>query len=244
MHARAHDMIGIALISSLVIGLGGAGCGDDDDDGEINQDAGAGAGGASGAGGTSGAGAGGASGAGGIGGDAGDDAGVDEDAGAIGDGANGLDGSLRLVDEQIVGVMAAVNTSEIEQAALAMDRASNADVRAYATKMWQEHTQANERLTDLIADQEIESATSSVRQQFATESLQVIQTLQNQTGSAFELTYMQAQRTAHARVLALIDATLLPSVDNAALEMELLAMRADIVDHLAGADALVEELTQ
>lgn len=219
----------------IAAAVGTLGCGDDDDnggrfDGGMAGDSGGrDGGGGAGRGGTGGRADGGAM----DGGVAGADAGRN-DAG---------DAGANLSDSQIAGVMRAANAGEVEQGELAVDRAENAEVDTFAMMMVEMHTDANERLDELLSDENLSSASSTVSEQLTMDSMAIIDMLEDESGAAFDLAYMQAQRTVHAAVLEIIDSTLLPSVDNDALRDELEAMRDTVNEHLERAEEILDALS-
>ena len=133
---------------------------------------------------------------------------------------------------------------EIEQGELAMEQASNDDVVAYATRMVQEHTAANMRLTNLLEDADITAMNNMLSQQLTADSMEIIAALEDESGMDFDIAYMRSQRTVHAMVLEIVDVVLLPSVDDATLEAELEMLRPAVAEHLEDAEALLEELEE
>jgi putative membrane protein len=233
------------IVAVIAMSVGAMGCGDDDDgatdddsggggrDASVGDDGGAGragtgGGGTSGRGGTGGrSGAGGRSGSGGAG------------SGSIDDG--GL-ADIELSDAEVAAVLRAANTGEVEQGELAMMQASNDDVVAYAARMVDEHTAANMRLDELLDAESIEPEENALSEQLTAESMDTLAELEDESGMDFDLAYMEAQRTAHAQVLEIADEVLLPSTQNADLRAELQMLRPAVADHLADAEALLEEL--
>ena len=243
MHTQIERRLGhVWIVAVVAMSVGAMGCGDDDDDvgaggggrdASVGDDggagrAGAGSGGTSGRGGTGGrSGAGGRSGSGGAG------------AGSIDDG--GL-ADIELSDAEVAAVLRAANTGEVEQGELAMMQASNDDVVAYATRMVDEHTAANMRLADLVDAESIEPEENALSEQLTAETMNILAELEDESGMDFDLAYMEAQRTVHAQVLEIADEVLLPSTQNADLRAELQMLRPAVADHLADAEALLEEL--
>jgi putative membrane protein len=230
----------ILAMMAPAIGCGDDGDNDDDDDsGSAGQgrDASVGGTGGTGRSGTGGGGTGGRSGSGGRSG-----AGGTSGAGGSDVTDDGGLADLELTDAEVAAVLRAANTGEVEQGELAMMQADDADVVAYATRMVEEHGAANTRLDTLLEDEDITPMANALSKQLASESMQTLGELEDETGMEFDLAYMRAQRAAHAEVLEIADMVLLPSTDNAELRAELEMMRPAVVEHLAEAEALLEQL--
>jgi putative membrane protein len=93
------------------------------------------------------------------------------------------------------------NMFEIESSQLALERAGDEEVRAFAEKMVQDHTMAGE---EMKAAAEADGVTPP------TEMLEKEQTqldqLQASEGAAFDEAYLAAQATAHEEAVALFEA--------------------------------------
>lgn len=148
-----------------------------------------------------------------------------------------------LSDPQVAGVMQAANAGEVQQGELAMDKAVDNAVESFATRMVEEHGNANQRLQDLLDEEDLEIQSSALRQQLMQQSMMIIEDLEDEAASGFDLAYMRSQRMVHMRVLAIIDSTLLPSVENRALRTELQAMRTTVSAHLERAEEILDDLT-
>lgn len=141
-------------------------------------------------------------------------------------------------DNQIVGLVEAVNAGEVSEAQLAQTKAVNADVIAFAGRMVTEHTQSNSDLATLRQQQSLTSDTSPLQQQVQAAVQQTLTKLQGLQGAAFDSAYMQAQVEAHGQVLTLLDQLLIPAAQNAALKTFLQTTRATVAAHLQAAQAL------
>jgi predicted outer membrane protein len=163
--------------------------------------------------------------------------------GGGGGAAGGLE-QLDLSDGEIAAVVTALNTSEIQQAQLAMMRASDGEVLVFATRLVEEHTDATTALNGVLADRAIVSTESELSQQIWIEWAQVLAALQSQAGAEFELAYMQAQVPLHERSLEVINLALLPAVDDERLRGYLEVARPLVLEHLADAREIAAGLTE
>lgn len=245
---------GARFLSSFVIvlALGGsiAGCGDDDDTGnnpQTGSDASVSEGGSGGR--ASPAGRSGGGGPGAIAGrSASGSGGVPAMMGSGGQGAmagrgsaaiGGSEAGLRLSDAQIAAVTSAVNRGEIQLGTIALSRARLPEVRAFAQEMVTMHGAAQDRATALLQSLTITPIDTNLSTQLEQDAQRVGIMLQNTAASDFDLTYVQSQVDIHARVLAIFDDTLLPSVSELALRTDLTLARGDVQRHLMEAQSLL-----
>jgi putative membrane protein len=162
------------------------------------------------------------------------------DAADRGDGAI-TDADLDLSDAQIVDILHAVNTGEIQEAMLVADHGSRSDVMAFANLMIAEHMTAESMLTSAASMAAVGSEDSDVRTMLmATVSSQVA-TLGTETGPAFDGDYVAFQIADHRTVLDLIDARLLPSATNAGIRTQVQDARSMVAEHLSAAMALASD---
>ena len=119
---------------------------------------------------------------------------------------------------EVMSIVEVLSLAEVEHGRVAQQHAVHPDVKAFASRMVEEHGRAIERVQRLAGAQQTADApqvrvardpTASVLQRHA----RLLTTdLESQRGTAFDLAYMTAQITEHAKALALIDHALLPSV--------------------------------
>lgn len=148
------------------------------------------------------------------------------------------DASTSMQESDIVAVMAALNRGEIDAGNLAKDRASRADVKAYANMMVSDHTTALNRQQSLATQLGITPTENTVSGQVKTDAQTELQKLQSMMGSAFDDAYVASQVKMHEKALQLIDGMLLPAMPRAELVNELKTARASVAAHLAEAKAL------
>jgi putative membrane protein len=183
------------------------------------------------------------------------DAGLDAADAAL----DGGEAGASLTDEQIVGILLAVNEGEIAEAQLAMTNTTNFAVQEFATRMVFDHTTSNQLLAALEADGGLADAgtddggpiandagvvatTSAIEQQLVATNQQELTTLTPLMGDAFDLAYANDAVTDHQTVLNLIDTQLTPNAHSPALQSLLVTFRQVIAAHLALSQALVAEL--
>ena len=128
------------------------------------------------------------------------------------------------------------------QGVLAQGKAQDAEVKSFATMMVTEHQEALVRGKTLVQQLGLAPAQTSRTRQLAAEAESALALLKPLAGLAFDRAYIQAQVTMHTKVLALIDAELLPVAQAAALKTELAAMRTHVATHSAQAEMILAKL--
>lgn len=241
MRARERDRLARLFVvgSWLLVAPLASACDDDDGNGGTVETGGDG--GRVGLAGTSGGGAGLS------GGFAGTNAGDGQDGSdGAGDGQNGdgaSDGTeVDLTDDEVAGVMIAANAGEVTHGEIALERAVDPRVRGYAERMIEQHSLANFAVGRLLETTALEWGVPELAEQLSDQNDDSADALRGLSGREFDMRYMRMQRMMHARVLSIVDSTLLPSVENSLLRAQLLAMRAAVVDHLQQAAVLLAAL--
>ncbi|MBX5480727.1 MAG: DUF4142 domain-containing protein [Myxococcaceae bacterium] len=147
-----------------------------------------------------------------------------------------------LSDAQILMVLRTGNDGEIAQAQVAMQKAKSDQVRAFAEKMVEEHTQANQRLDALATQLGLTPEDSAVSVQLRAEAAQKLDILSKQTNAPFDLGYMDAQVAMHSGLLFWSDMVLMPQAQRTELKDELTAERDTAQAHLEEAFTIQKEL--
>jgi len=137
-------------------------------------------------------------------------------------------------EHEVIGVMSVASTDAIARAGFAQLRADNPNVKAFASKLIADHMAALDRLSVLRAPSTGPDPTSALVQR---EEQVVELDLRTQPNAAsFELAYTTAQIGTAAKMIAMIDRALLPSVAHArATRDAVVALRAMYVGHLVKA---------
>jgi len=144
---------------------------------------------------------------------------------------------------QIVAVLTASDSAEIKPSQLAMDKAQNADVKAYAQRMITDHGMLEDSLKALERQENVSPAPNAMSQQIETETRSTLQQLQGLSGAEFDRAYMQAMVQSHQAALNAVDTQLLPSAQDPKVKMALeQKVRPIIVAHLESAQAIQRSL--
>lgn len=110
-------------------------------------------------------------------------------------------GGTSMTDPQIVGVLQAVNSGEVQEGQLAQQRATHPLVQAYAGMMIADHGYADQSigLLGITAEQ------TSVSQQLTGTTAQDVAQLQGLSGPQFDRQYVQIQLQDHQAALQTLD---------------------------------------
>jgi hypothetical protein len=137
-------------------------------------------------------------------------------------------------ESEVIAIVRVTSADALEQASFALLRAEDPAVHAFAAEMIADHTRALGRLGGLRPPSTGPDPTSALVQR---EEQVVALDLEVQHGApAFELAYLTTRLGATARMIAMLDRSLLPSVAAArATRAVLLDVRAMYVRHLVEA---------
>lgn len=145
----------------------------------------------------------------------------------------------KLTDGQIAQILVAVDESEIEQAQLALEKATDPDVRGYASHMIEQHTASKDSSARLASQSGLQLAESPKAQELKVSGTKHLDELKAAADAkSFDITYARGQAEQHAEVLTLIKDQLQPAVSDPTLRDHLANARAMVSEHLDKAKAL------
>ena len=145
-------------------------------------------------------------------------------------------------DAQIAGIVAAVNAGEIDQAKTAQKNAKSAKVKAFASKMIADHTDAMHKENALLKKKKMTSADSDKASSITSDGMQMNASLKAQKGADFDKSYIDMQVKMHQDALNLLDTTLLAQVQDSDMKALLTAIRGKVADHLKAAQDIQSSL--
>jgi putative membrane protein len=177
----------------------------------------------------------------GLDGDAsGDDGGAAQDGASAGDAADAAP-EVELSDPEIGAVITAANTGEVAQANAALRKLTDPDATAFAQEMIVAHMAVQMRQAMLLQSKGITPVENEVSMELRREADAIVAELTAAT-TEVNVLYMETQVTVHEKVLETLDATLIPSAEDADLRAELEATRVDVKAHLDHAQEILEAL--
>jgi len=148
----------------------------------------------------------------------------------------------QLTDAQIAAITDAANKGEIEQAKLAVRKAKDPQVKAFAQMMIDHHGTEQKKEQQLATTLSLTPETTHTSTQLQTDSQNAISSLSSQNGADFDKAYMDLQVKEHKDVLDAIDNKLIPNAKNAQLKSALEAFRPKVQEHLQKAQEIQQKL--
>jgi putative membrane protein len=149
-----------------------------------------------------------------------------------------------LSDAQIAAVTDAANGGEVEQAKLAQKKAKHARVKKFAGMMVTDHGGAQKKQAKIVAKIKLTPADNTLATELKSASTSTLEDLKGKTGADFDKAYIDAQVTAHQKVLEAFDKQLLPNVKDADMKALLEEIRPKIEAHLKEAQDIQTVLAQ
>jgi putative membrane protein len=132
-------------------------------------------------------------------------------------------------DARVASVVHAAHAGEIAVGQMAAGRASDARVRAFAQRMADEHTVADQVLT---AVQNPMTTTDSMATELRRQTQRVLTSLDTYEGAAFDRAYMDTQVAQHEWLLTNLEGTLIPSSWTPQMRATLEELRLAMAEHL------------
>jgi putative membrane protein len=141
-------------------------------------------------------------------------------------------------DRQIVGVLTTVDAGEIEQARVALTRATDPRVKQFAAHMVDQHTESTQQASTLASQYDLMPSPSDMAKSLQDKASRTKSVLDETSEGAFDVTYMQAQIQQHQEVLEMLKSQLAPAAHNEALGVQLRAASSMVQNHLSEARAI------
>jgi putative membrane protein len=147
-------------------------------------------------------------------------------------------GETNQVDRLFVEQLAMANRAEIEAGKLAVGKARNAAVGQFARRMTDNHTQANNRLTELAKGRNITLPdTPNAEKQMMQERLR------KSSGADFDISYIQGQITSHQKAATLLEWEI-DSGENNQIKQFASQMLPVVFQHLQMAQGIQKQLAE
>lgn len=145
-------------------------------------------------------------------------------------------------DGQIAAFADAVNKGEVDQAKLAVRKAKDAQVKAFAQEMITQHGQLLNSDKRMLSAQNITPEPNAAVNQLESQAQSSLSSLSSKTGSDFDKAYIDLQVQEHQQVLNTLDNEILPAARNATFKQDLQTMRNHVQMHLQRAQAIQSRL--
>jgi putative membrane protein len=157
-------------------------------------------------------------------------------------GTLGSEPSEALTDGQVASALRAINVAEIDQAKIAVGKATNPSVKHFAETMIAQHGQAVKDIDELDAHLNLEPADSQLATELRVNATSVENKLTQNDDPSFDKAYIMSQIDAHRQALDTIDSRLMPAVQNQDLRQMLETLRPRVANHLQMAQTILDTL--
>ena len=147
-----------------------------------------------------------------------------------------------LSDGQLLQVLSTVDTGEIQQAQIALTKATSPQVRNFASDMIGQHTKAKQMGASLASQNNWALRPSPTSDKLQQKGSSTVSKLQGTDTRDFDVLYMQGQVEQHSEVLKMLDEKLIPSASSAGVKQQLTEARAMVQQHLTHAEQLRDAL--
>ena len=143
-----------------------------------------------------------------------------------------------LNDAQIAAIVVAADQVDIDAGKLAEHRAHRATVKSFAKQMVVDHGGVNKQAVALVTKLKVTPQDNPTSQTLTAGGADNIKNLKTLHGAAFDKAYVDHEVAYHQQAIDLIDASLIPSAQNAELKALLVAVRPAFVGHLQHAQQI------
>jgi putative membrane protein len=143
-------------------------------------------------------------------------------------------------DAQVVATMLAYSNADQSYARLAVARAQNAQVRAYAARMLRDGASINQLAAELLTSTDIQPQDDDTSFDLREISAAHRDKLSGLSGWSFDAAYIAGEANYHEQLLARIDNVLLPSSRHPELKKLVQSLRPTVAAHFAQAQQLAQ----
>ena len=156
-----------------------------------------------------------------------------------------LDHMLRSAnDDHLVAIMLSTDNVDLSFARMGYSRASAREVKAFAQRMINDHSQAVALVNEIVSRHDISPKDNLMSRNLRDEATTQRELLRPLTGRAFDSAYVANEVAYHRHLLTIIDDVLLPRLEEGELRQQLVTMRPVLSAHLAHAEQLQATLEQ
>ncbi|HEX7937912.1 MAG TPA: DUF4142 domain-containing protein [Gemmatimonadaceae bacterium] len=146
-----------------------------------------------------------------------------------------------LDDATIVAIFDATNTADIETGKLGAERAHNKDVKDFGTMLGNVHTAVRQQGRDLAKKLGV-TPTPPKDDQGAKDHAAAMAKLRGVKGAAFDRAFLEHEQAYHAAVIAALNGTLVPAIQNEELKKFVVSLLPAFEAHRQAAENLLKKL--
>ncbi|MCC7196061.1 MAG: DUF4142 domain-containing protein [Gemmatimonadaceae bacterium] len=121
-------------------------------------------------------------------------------------------------DAQIAAIVVTANSADSAAGALAIQKSSNAKIKAFARSMVTDHGAVNKQAVELAKKIGLTPESNPTSQSLAQDGESNLSNLRGLTGAAFDKAYIDHEVALHQQVLDALSSTLLPNTQNPELK--------------------------
>lgn len=147
-----------------------------------------------------------------------------------------------LNDANIAAIVVVANQADIDNGELALEKAVNERVRAFANQMIESHTAINESAGELVTELGVTPEANEVSRSIHDGQEAARERLDDLSGAEFDRAYIENEIAYHEAVIDAVDNTLIPSAQNEQLKQTLIDVRPAFVSHLEQAKIIHADL--
>jgi putative membrane protein len=144
-------------------------------------------------------------------------------------------------DANVVAVLNTIDASELEAAQLAKQKAQSPEVRNYATRLVDEHTNMMAKNRQVASRINVQPENPALVSTMKSTHQETMEELRQKSGREFDQRYIDYQIMMHEEAVQLVEKTA-DSSDNSRLKQHLMQTRPDLQSHLSEAKTIQRQL--
>ncbi|SFF28534.1 DUF4142 domain-containing protein [Nitrosomonas sp. Nm166] len=149
-----------------------------------------------------------------------------------------------LGEEEIVHVLVTANEADIRQSRLATERAIHVDVRAYAYRMINDHSDSNKQIHELINKLKLIPLDNRFSKELNLNTENEIKILNAAEKNEFDKKYIESEIIFHRKVIEVAESQLVPNVKDDELRILMQKTFPILISHLEHAEKIYSLLKQ
>jgi putative membrane protein len=159
-------------------------------------------------------------------------------------GAGGTSTDVSALDDaQLAAVLQAINTTQVQAAQVAVNKATSPEVKRFAHQMLNVHRDMQSQANAMFRRLQLVPSDNAISNQLRSDAQNELSMLHGEHGKDFDRAYVDAQVRDHNKVLELFD-RMIPNAKSPELRADLQSDRAKIETHLRDAERAQQSLEQ
>lgn len=150
----------------------------------------------------------------------------------------------KLTDPEIASVAVTANQIDIDYAAIAKQKSTNADILEFAQTMANDHKAVIDQAVALVTKLHVTPKDNSVTQQLLTGEKTTKKMLESKSGEAFNKAYIDNEVAYHKDVISTVEGVLIPEAQNQELKQLLQNVLPTLKTHLQHAEMVQTKLSK